>query len=144
MPRIAESDTEIARCFEVMAELRPHLQAPEFVGLVREMQAQGYRLAYLEHEGRIVAVAGYRIIRNLHMGRHLYLNDLVVAGDCRSRGHGTRLLHWLRGEAGRNHCAYLALDSGTQRTGAHRFYLCNGLEIAGFLFNQKTGEPADS
>jgi GNAT superfamily N-acetyltransferase len=139
IPRIALSDEQIARCFDVMSELRPHLQREVFVDLVRQMETQAYRLAYLEHEGRVVAVAGYRITTNLHLGRHLFLDDLVVAADARSRGHGTTFIHWLREQALAAGCHFLDLVSGTQRGGAHRFYFAHGFTIASYHFSAELG-----
>ena len=134
MPQIAQTDAEIARCFSVMAELRPHLKPSEFVGRVREMQAQAYQLAYIEAQGEVVAVAGYRITSNLHMGRHLYVDDLVVRQDARSQGHGAGMITWLLDQARAAGCLYFDLDSGTQRARAHRFYFANGFTIASYHF----------
>ena len=60
-PRIASSDEEIARCYPAMSSLRPHITESDFVPLVREMENEGYRLAYIESEDKVVAVAGYRL-----------------------------------------------------------------------------------
>lgn len=140
MVRIAQTDDEIVRCFEVMAELRPHLERREFVGLVHEMASEGYRLAYLEAGGQVVTVAGYRVSTNLWLGRHLYVDDLVTAGDARSAGHGAQMLDWLRMQARAAGCRFFDLDSGTQRGGAHRFYFGKGLTISAFHFS----EPLDA
>jgi GNAT superfamily N-acetyltransferase len=140
MPQIAQSDSEITRCYAVMAELRPHVTESEFVARVREMQAQAYQLAFIEHDGVVVAVAGYRITTNLHMGRHLYVEDLVVRSDARSQGHGARFIDWLRERARSADCRYLDLDSGTQRRLAHRFYFANGFTIASYHFSEQLAE----
>lgn len=137
VPRQAESDEEISRCYAVMSELRPQLERHAFVNLVRHMQVEGYRLAYLEADGAVVAVAGYRIYTNLFMGKTLYVDDLVTSASARSKGYGEAMLSWLRTLAGENDCMYLHLDSGTQRHRAHRFYLAQGLDIASFHFSEK-------
>jgi ribosomal protein S18 acetylase RimI-like enzyme len=133
---IAETDAEIERCYDVMAELRPHVGRSEFLGLVRRMESEGYRLAYREHEGDVVAVAGYRVVANLHLGRHLYVEDLVTSSQARSQGHGAALLEWLRARAREAGCRYLDLDSGTQRDQAHKFYFRHGLTIVSYHFSQ--------
>ena len=38
MPRLATTDIDIARCFDVLAELRPHLCRETFVQTIREMR----------------------------------------------------------------------------------------------------------
>jgi hypothetical protein len=49
--QIATTPSEIDRCFPVMSQLRPKLIAAEFAGRVQAQQAEGYQLAFLEHEG---------------------------------------------------------------------------------------------
>jgi len=115
----ASTDREIADCYDVMAELRPHIPREQFLPLVRSMQADGYRLACIRDGGRVVAVAGYRFGTNLFAGRHLYVDDLVTADSERSRGFGRELLAWLRALAVENDCDVFHLDSGVQRKRAH-------------------------
>ena len=67
--RQADSDEEIAACFPVMHQLRPHLTPDSFRARVRSQQRAGYRLAYVEADGRPVAVAGFRILETLVSGR---------------------------------------------------------------------------
>ena len=140
MPKIAETDRDIVRCFDTIAELRPHLERRDFLTLVRQMQTDGYRIAFIEESGRVLAVAGYRIVTNLHMGRHLYVEDLVTRGEARSQGLGAQMIRWLRRQAVAAGCGYLDLDSGTQRSGAHRFYFRHGLTIASYHFSEPLGE----
>ena len=139
MPKIAETDQEIMDCFDVMSELRPHVHRFDFLPLVRHMQSEGYRMAYIEGEGRVVAVAGFRTSTNFHLGRHLYVEDLVTASDVRSQGYGDRFIAWLRELARSEGCDYLDLSSGTQRAGAHKFYFTRGFNIASYHFTEKLG-----
>jgi GNAT superfamily N-acetyltransferase len=125
--REATTDPDIARCFAVMSQLRPHLTEEGFVPRVRLQQAEGYRLAFLEDGGEVVATAGFRIMENLSAGRVLYVDDLVTDGGSRSRGYGARLLSWLADRARAEGCAKLDLDSGVWRTDAHRFYHAQGM-----------------
>ena len=136
-PKVANTDGEIERCFAVMAELRPHLNVDGFLQLVRMMQEEGYRLAYISDADTVVAVAGYRIHTTLFIGKNLYVDDLVTADRARSKGYGKAMLDWLRNLAVDENCRFLHLDSGTQRHRAHRFYLREGLDIASFHFSQK-------
>jgi len=131
------TDEEVLACYDVMAELRPHLARDAFVPTVRAMQKDGLRLACIRDEGRVVAVAGYRVSTNLFCGRHLYVDDLVTAESARSKGHGKALLDWLRAQAVAEDCDVFHLDSGMQRKRAHQFYLREGLEIAGYHFSER-------
>lgn len=135
MPQHADTDAEIASCYDVMAELRPHLEREKFVKLIRSMQADGFRLACIRAGDRVVAVAGYRISTNLFLGHNLYVDDLVTAETARSKGYGRELLAWLRGIAVEDGCRAFHLDSGVQRKRAHEFYLREGLELSSYHFS---------
>jgi GNAT superfamily N-acetyltransferase len=131
---LADTDTAIARCFAVMHQLRPHLVEADFVPRVRRMQGEGFHLAYLESDGVVRAVAGFRYYEKLVSGKNLYVDDLVSDSTQRSCGHGRALLAWLVAEAKRHGCAQLELDSGVQRTEAHRFYFRERMRISAYHF----------
>ncbi|MEX2541680.1 MAG: GNAT family N-acetyltransferase [Trueperaceae bacterium] len=135
--RLAVDDDEINACFPVMRELRTHLDKGSFLSRVRTQEKQGYRLAYVRRDGECVAVAGFRIIENLAYGRLLYVDDLVTSAARRSTGVGSVLIEWLETHAREHGCERLHLDSGTQRTAAHRFYIRGGLEIVNFHFAKR-------
>ena len=131
---IATTADEINRCFPVMSQLRPLMVAGEFVGRVQAQQAEGYQLAYLELDGAIVSVAGFRVQNMLSSGKTLYVDDLVTDAAARSRGHGETMLQWLIALAKEAGCDSFSLDSGTQRQEAHAFYLRQRMRITSFHF----------
>src|SRR5258708_20019395 len=132
--RLATSDVDILACHPVMVQLRPHHDAAQFSETFHRMHASGFQWAMRTQEGRVMAVAGFRIIENLHTGRILYVDDLVTSEDARSAGHGAALLRWLADYARDHRCLALELDSGTHRHGAHKFYLREGMHISSFHF----------
>lgn len=138
--RVAHSSAEIDGCYPVMSQLRPSYSPESFRARVREQQARGYVLAFLEHGTRVVAVAGYQIRETLIDGRFLHVDDLVTDEDHRSRGYGAKLLMWLRKEAQAHGCRSLQLDSGVQRSDAHRFYEQQGCRRIAIHF---AIDPAD-
>jgi GNAT superfamily N-acetyltransferase len=132
--QIAETDADIARCFAVLHQLRPKLVEKDFIATIRTQQSEGYQVAFLEYEGTVVSVAGFRIYHVLWSGKTLYVDDLVTDADSRSRGHGEALLHWLIDHARQAGCNTFSLDSGTHRQQAHAFYFRHGLRITDFHF----------
>ena len=122
-PRIAEAQSaaEIARCFPVMRQLRTHFEDEgKFGEQVERQRADGYRVAFLEDEAGVRAVAGYRMMESLYAGRFCYVDDLVTDVAARSLGYGGALFDWLVAEARAAGCERLELDSGVQRFAAHR------------------------
>ena len=135
---IANTPEEIRRCHLVMRELRPMFHEPEqFVERVLRQQKEGYQLAFLESEGEVCAVAGYRFLESLFSGKFLYVDDLVTRERDRSRSFGGQLLDWLIEQARERGCENLELDSGVQRFGAHRFYFSKRMSISSHHFRIK-------
>lgn len=132
--RIATTDAEIAECYPVMRELRSHVAEDEFLSRVQSQESAGYRLVFVQVPEGVVAVAGFRLGENLAWGRYLYVDDLVTLAAHRSKGYGAALLSWLKEHAAKEGCLQLHLDSGIQRSDAHRFYEREGMTMAGFHF----------
>ncbi len=129
------SEEEVDAAFEVMRQLRTHLEHGEYVKRIRRMREGGYRLAAVIDGDRVRCVAGFRVQEFLYTGRHLYVDDLITDGESRSSRHGKTMLGWLAEEAKRNGCGQLHLDSGVQRREAHRFYFREGMGISSFHFS---------
>ena len=133
---VAREPAQIARCFEVMRELRPHFtDRKKFVEQVRRQQHDGYELAFIEAGGEFRAVAGYRFLESLYSGRFMYVDDLVTRARDRSAGYGGKLFDWLVQAARENKCDNFELDSGVQRFDAHRFYFAKRMKIASYHFS---------
>jgi GNAT superfamily N-acetyltransferase len=131
---IAQSPDEIAMCYPIIAQLRPHLQEQDFLGVVTRLSENaGFRLAYVMDgdagvdSGVVRAVAGYRVSEWLHTGKYLEIEDLIAGSAERSRGYGGLLFDWLVDQARLEGCRQLRLVSGVKRVDAHRFYLRKGM-----------------
>ena len=133
---VAPDESRLDEIYPVVRELRDHITLQEFRERYTEGHPGGYRLVALFDEDECRAVAGYRVMTNLVRGRVLYVDDLVTVGAYRSRGYGKRLNDHLTQIARDAGCDHVALDSGTQRTRAHRFYLREGYEITSFHFGR--------
>jgi len=134
--KYAETDSEIERCFPVMVQLRPHLTLADFMERARRQRAQeGYHIAYVEEDGEVKAVAGFRITEMLSRGRYLYVDDLVTDAGERSMGYGDHLFMWLEDYARSHGCSRLDLESGVQRFDAHRFYFRRRMKIDAYHFS---------
>jgi ribosomal protein S18 acetylase RimI-like enzyme len=133
--RQAESDAELAACFPVMRELRPHLSdAAEFVQRVRRQQADGYRLLAAWRGDAPVGLAGWRVQENLIRGRFCYVDDLVVTEFGRRSGLGARLLDAVAVEARALGLQRLVLDTGLDNLLGQRFYFRYGMLPAALRF----------
>lgn len=128
------NNTQLAKCFDVIVQLRSNLDIKQFVQCVRVQEEENYHLVAVEKDGEIEAVMGYRYVNNLYLGYHIYVDDLVTNSKTRSKGYGEFLINWISKKAKNESISHIDLDSGVQRFKAHKFYLNNNFEITSHHF----------
>ena len=134
----AQTDTEILKCWKALHELRPHLIAEQFPSLIKNMQTEGYQLAFIEGEnGYAASVIGFRYLQFTFNGKHFYIDDLSTLPEARGKGHGGALIDHVCALAKQKGYHYVTLDSGHQRFDAHRLYLNKGFTIASHHFSKR-------
>jgi GNAT superfamily N-acetyltransferase len=125
----------LARAESVHRQLRPQLPA-DYAAKMRKVFEGGGEMCIAASGELVVGVAIFRLFENTHVGKRFYVDDLVTDEGTRSTGIGKALVAWLEAEARRRGCPGLDLESGTQRTGAHRFYFREGFVIPSFSFRK--------
>ncbi|MCA0993721.1 GNAT family N-acetyltransferase [Pseudalkalibacillus hwajinpoensis] len=109
--------------FQVMQELRQHLDEKTYLDLVEEAnQKDMYRLYALYDGDELVAVTGFKPMITLYYGRFVWVCDLVTSEQHRSKGYGEMLLTFVENWALENGYQSVALSSGVKKKEAHRFY----------------------
>ena len=125
----------LERAEAVHRQLRDRLP-PDYARRMQAVFGGGGRMSVAVGAGAVLGVAVWRLVENTYEGRRLYVDDLVTDAASRSRGVGRFLLSALEDRARALGCDVIALDSGTQRTGAHRFYFREGFIIPSFCFRK--------
>jgi GNAT superfamily N-acetyltransferase len=120
---------EFLKCREVVYELRPQLDEERYLTLLLYMIDEGYKMIYIEENGKAVSFCGYRVTTMLYRGRSIYIDDLCTLPEARGRGHAAALLNHVVEEAKREELQSIHLDSGHWRHEAHRLYLNHGFQI---------------
>jgi GNAT superfamily N-acetyltransferase len=132
-----------AEAYDALRALRPQIgPAPEFVARVNgTLRPEGYRLVASREDGRVAAVAGFRVGHDTAVGAYLYVDDLSTHPDYRGRGHAGRIVDWLIAEAERLGCQTVELDSGLrpERDDAYRLYLNKRFAIRAMHFARPLG-----
>ena len=119
----------------VHRQLRPHLSG-DYVQQMRDIFVDGAEMVVAIVDGTVRGLAVFRIFSNTHAGRRFYVDDLVTDEMHRSSGVGSALLRWLEAASRERGCNGVDLESGTQRTRAHRFYFREGFFVTGFSFRK--------
>ena len=119
----------------VHRQLRPHLET-DYLSQMARILAGGAGMILAVADERVLGLAVFRVFENTHAGQRFYVDDLVTDADARSTGVGAAMLAWLEAEARTRGCGSVELESGSQRTRAHRFYFREGFLITGFGFRK--------
>jgi GNAT superfamily N-acetyltransferase len=125
----------LERAQGIHRQLRPALPA-DYRDKMRRVFAGGGRMMVAAEGEAVCGLAVWRMHENTAIGLHLYVDDLVTDEARRSRGVGHALMQWLEQRAQELTCVALVLDSGTQRTRAHRFYFREGMAVVCFNFTK--------
>lgn len=124
----ADTTDELRKCFPVIAQLRPMLDIGTFLERVATQRCEGYSVIFLEVGDEVGAVAGFRLLHCLSLGKFMYIDEFVTDAERRGQGLGAKLFNWLEGHARKNGCAAIQLDSGVQREAAQQFYAAMKME----------------
>jgi GNAT superfamily N-acetyltransferase len=108
--------------FPIMKQLRTDLTEETYIELLQDMSKDGYKLYAMSVEDEIVSLVGLSWRINFYNKRHIFIYDLVTDVSQRSFGYGEKMLKYIHDWANENGAEYVALESGLQRSDAHRFY----------------------
>jgi ribosomal protein S18 acetylase RimI-like enzyme len=132
--KLAKEKEDFLKCWEVVHELRPQLDPDRYLTLMLYMIDEGYKMIFIEEDGKAVSFCGYRITTMLYRGRSIYIDDLCTLPQARGQGQAKALLEYVLKEAGEEGLESIHLDSGHQRHDAHRLYLNFGFKISSHHF----------
>lgn len=135
---LVQNEADLERCFPVINELRPHLNLREFQEIYRNAnEKEAYDIAALEIDGMIVGAMGYRITHDLVRGKHIYIDDLVITKNERSKRLAPELLKYAEILAKENGCKVLRLCAALENTRGMKFYETNGWSQRAVAYNKK-------
>ena len=126
----------LAQAQVIHGQLRPELPK-NYVERMKEVFAGGAEMAVARVGPEVVGLAVFRVLEKTFSGRELYCDDLVTDEKRRSTGVGHALMAYMEKVARERQCDVLALDSGTHRQQAHKFYFREGLTVTAFHFTRK-------
>jgi GNAT superfamily N-acetyltransferase len=117
---------EWAAAFAIIAPLRPHLDAKEFLDRARRQSHSGYELVGAFRNGRLMGVLGMRPVHTLVRGPHLHVDDIVIEESERRAGGGRALMAYAEADARARGMASVFLDARPEAIG---FYSALGYAL---------------
>ncbi len=133
--RVVEPDW-LAQAETVHRQLRPQIPT-DYERSMRRVFEGGGEMCVAVVEDAVVGIAVFRSFPNTFSGLKFYVDDLVTDEHHRSNGIGHALLAYLERMARSRGASSIELDSGTQRTQAHKFYFREGFVVPSFAFRKE-------
>lgn len=136
----ASSKEDFTKCWEAIQKRRPYLDLEQFLVMNLYMQDEGYKLIFTKQHEKVMAFCGYRFQTMIHYGRSIYIDDIFTLPE--ARDHAIPLLNYVVREAKLAGVQSIHLDSGHQRSEAHRLYMNHGFKIEShhFVLHLNTSE----
>lgn len=144
MERMANQKDEIA-IYGLMCQLeQTQLPYDRFAEIFRrQLAGEQYCCLVWEEEGRVVGVLNLRWEGQLHhAGKVAEILELIVDSSCRNQGVGHKLFARACRLAQQAGCGEMEVTSNRVRTGAHRFYLREGMAQTHVKFTKSLSHPA--
>lgn len=113
---------DVVSAYKVICQLRNHIDLKTYQTLIQKMRVEAYELWVYEELSEIKAALGLRTYTDFVRGTHLYIDDLVVSEDSRSKKIGAKLLAFAEEEGKRRGIASLRLACAMSNTGGMKFY----------------------
>jgi GNAT superfamily N-acetyltransferase len=134
---LGEAEPHLADMERVHRQLRPQIRA-DYRSAISDVLADRGELLVVRAKTAVLGIALFRSFATTFVEHRFYVDDLITDEAQRSGGIGAHMIDRLSTEARRRGAAELHLESGTQRTRAHRFYLANDFEIFALSFRRVT------
>ena len=125
----------LAKAEIIHRQLRPQIDE-NYVEKMVAIFNGGARMCVAVKGETLLGLAVFRTFENTLSSHRFYIDDLVAAEKQRSKGVGHALIKFLVTEAKHCGCASIDLESGSQRTQAHKFYFREGFVISSFSFRK--------
>ena len=112
--------------FPIVVQLRPSLDAEQFLDRVRRQSHSGYELVGAFRNGRLIGLLGMRPVHTLVRGPHLHVDDIVIEESERRAGGGRALMAYAEADARARGMTAVFLDARPEAIG---FYQAIGYEL---------------
>ena len=134
---------DIKQSYAILSQIYLELKKKEetYVDDILNMTQRGYRIAGVFEDpevdsGRCIGVVGIRVVRKLHFGKAVEIEDFMIDRKKRGIGVGKMLLRWVEWQAATFKCDNIVGILETKRLESQKIYSREGLNLEGFFFKK--------
>ncbi len=130
--------SDFKEIFPLVLELRPLLTEEKYFAMIDEAgQRDNFEMVVIYKNDLPVGIMGYRILFDFVHGKHLYIDDLIVSPESRSKGIGAELLKYAECIARDKGLEGLRLCTGIDNLLGKKFYEREGWSAKAIAFKKK-------
>ena len=132
---------EILATFAVLVQIYSDLNKDTYVEDVLNMMQRGYKMAGVyenteTNAGHCIGVVGVRVIRKLHHGKAIEIEDFMIDRAKRGVGVGKMLMRWVEWQAANFGCANIIGTLETKRLESQKIFSREKFTLDGFFFKK--------
>lgn len=135
-----QSREEILETFRVMIQIYEELHEDSYVEEILNMMQRGYKMAGVFEDNTsksiCIGAVGIRIIRKLHYGKAVEIEDFMIDRKKRGIGVGKMLMRWVDWEAANFGCNNIIGTLETKRLESQRIFSREKFNLDGFFFKK--------
>ena len=132
---------EIFESYNVLVQIYEDLNRETYIEDILNMMQRGYKMAGVFQDegvenGRCVGVVGVRVIRKLHYGKAIEIEDFMIDRAKRGIGVGKMLMRWVEWQAAVFGCKNIVGNLETKRLESQRIFSREKFVLDGFFFRK--------
>ena len=128
---------EILESFNVLSQIYDDLNKETYIDDILNMMRCDYKMAAVYENGRSIGVIGVRIIRKLHYGKALEIEEFMIDSQKSGIGVGKMLIRWAEWQATVFGCQNIIGNLETKRLESQKIYSREKFILDGFFFRKK-------
>jgi GNAT superfamily N-acetyltransferase len=132
---------EIFKTFAVLLQIYDDLNRDSYVEDILNMMQRGYRMAAVfedkdVNDGRCIGITGVRVVRKLHYGKAIEIEDFMIDREKRGLGVGKMLIRWIDWQATIFGCKNIVGNLETKRLESQKIFSREKFILDGFFFRK--------
>lgn len=128
---------EIFETFNVLNQIYDDLNKETYIDDILNMMQRGYKMAAVSEDDSCIGVIGIRIVRKLHYGKALEIEEFMIDRKKRGIGVGKMLIRWAEWQAVVFGCQNIIGNLETKRLESQKIFSREKFILDGFFFRKK-------
>ena len=131
---------EIAQSYDILVQIYDNLNHETYIEDILNMMQRGYKMAGVfedEEYTKCVGVVGLRVVRKLHFGKAIEVEEFMIDRKKRGIGIGKMMIRWVEWQSAIFGCDNIIGVLGNERTESQKIFSREKFEIEGYFFRKE-------